>query len=109
MTRCTVTTGQASIDTCVDGHGPSVVIVPSYGRDAGSDFDPLTTALVEAGYRVLRPQPRAEWGDLRARYCDRVTTTVIDDASHALFPEQPEAVAAAVVHHLRGPRLRGLG
>lgn len=262
MTRCTVTTGQASIDTCVDGHGPSVVIVPSYGRDAGSDFDPLTTALVEAGYRVLRPQPRgvagssgpmrhvtfadmagdiarvigdladgpavilghafgnfvaratavhhpdqvsavilaaasgrtvapqinsapmragdltlpdstrlaalrtaffapghdasvwltgwypntlamqadcvrrtdvarywgagnapvfeiiaaldpfhqrAEWGDLRARYGDRVTTTVIDDASHALFPEQPEAVAAAVVHHLRGPRLRGLG
>jgi hypothetical protein len=33
---------------------------------------------------------RDEWGDLRARYGDRVTTTVVDDASHALFPEQPE-------------------
>ncbi len=44
---------------------------------------------------------RDEWGDLRARYGDRVTTTVIDDASHALFPEQPDAVAAAVVDYLR--------
>jgi pimeloyl-ACP methyl ester carboxylesterase len=42
-----------------------------------------------------------EWGDLRARYGDRVTTTVIDDASHALFPEPPHAVAAAVIDYLR--------
>lgn len=254
MTRHIVTTNQASIDTSVDGHGPAVVVIPSYGRDAGGDFDPLTTALVAAGYRVLRPQPRGvagssgpmsgitfadmagdiaaviddladglavilghafgnfvaratavhypdmvaavilaaasgrtvdpqinsapiragdltlpdatrlaalrlaffaaghdaatwltgwypdtlamqvncvqrtdvarywgagaapvfeiiadldpfhqrdEWGDLRARYGDRVTTTVIDDASHALFPEQPHAVAAAVIDYLR--------
>ncbi|BBY05106.1 alpha/beta fold hydrolase [Mycobacterium noviomagense] len=48
----------ASIETYVDGHGPTVVIVPSYGRDGGADFDPLTDVLVDAGYRVLRPQPR---------------------------------------------------
>jgi pimeloyl-ACP methyl ester carboxylesterase len=254
VTRHIVTTGQASIDTRVDGHGPPVVVIPSYGRDAGGDFDPLTTALVAAGYRVLRPQPRGvagssgpmsdvtfadmaadvtqvihdladgpavilghafgnfvaratavhhpdsvaavilaaasgrtvdpqvnsapmragdltlpdatrmaalrlaffapgrdpsvwltgwypetlamqvdcvqrtdvarywgagdapvfeiiaaldpfhqrdEWGDLRARYGDRITTTVIPDASHALFPEQPDAVATAVVDYLR--------
>ena len=35
MTRHIVRTNQASIDTSVDGHGPVVVVVPSYGRDAG--------------------------------------------------------------------------
>jgi pimeloyl-ACP methyl ester carboxylesterase len=42
-----------------------------------------------------------EWGDLRARYGDRITSTIIDDASHALFPEQPDAVAAAVIEYLQ--------
>jgi pimeloyl-ACP methyl ester carboxylesterase len=58
VTRHLVATGRASIDTWVDGHGPSVVVIRSYGRDAGTDFDALSTALVAAGYRVLRPQPR---------------------------------------------------
>ena len=44
---------------------------------------------------------RDEWGDLRARCGDRVTTTIIGDASHALFPEQPDAVATAVIDYLR--------
>jgi pimeloyl-ACP methyl ester carboxylesterase len=254
VTRRIVRTGQASIDTRVDGNGPAVLVIPSYGRDAGPDFDPLAAALVAAGYRVLRPEPRGvarssgplngvtfadmardiasvidnvadgpavilghafgnfvaratavhhpdrvaavilaaasgktvdpqinsapmragdltlpeatrmaalrlaffapghdpspwltgwypetlamqvdcvqhadiarywgagnapvfeiiaacdpfhhrdEWGDLRSRYGDRVTTTVIDDASHALFPEQPDAVSTAVIDYLR--------
>jgi pimeloyl-ACP methyl ester carboxylesterase len=62
MTRHIVTTNQASIDTSIDGHGPAVVVIPSYGRDAGGDFDPLTTALVAAGYRMLRPEPRGVAG-----------------------------------------------
>ncbi|OBH07799.1 hypothetical protein A5696_20905 [Mycobacterium sp. E2699] len=53
-----VAAGSALIETYVDGDGPSIVIIPSYGRDGGADFDPLTAALVGAGYRVLRPQPR---------------------------------------------------
>ncbi|WP_156767328.1 hypothetical protein [Mycobacterium sp. E796] len=48
-----VSAGAASIETYVDGHGPAVVIIPSYGRDGGKDFDALTAALVDAGYRVL--------------------------------------------------------
>lgn len=49
-----------SIQTYVDGDGggPDVVVLPSYGRDGGADFDQFTAALVRAGYRVLRPQPR---------------------------------------------------
>jgi hypothetical protein len=35
VTRCIVTTGHASIDTRVDGKGPPVLVIPSYGRDAG--------------------------------------------------------------------------
>jgi pimeloyl-ACP methyl ester carboxylesterase len=53
-----VTAGARSIETYIDGAGPTVVIIPSYGRDGGDDFDPFTAALVGAGYRVLRPQPR---------------------------------------------------
>jgi pimeloyl-ACP methyl ester carboxylesterase len=53
-----VTAGPVSIETYIDGDGPDVVVLPSYGRDGGDDFDPFTAALVDAGYRVLRPQPR---------------------------------------------------
>ena len=42
-----------------------------------------------------------EWEDLRAQFGSRITTTVIEDASHALFPEQPAAVASAVIDYLR--------
>ncbi|HUE34957.1 MAG TPA: hypothetical protein VMQ38_19240 [Mycobacterium sp.] len=44
-----VTTRAASIETYVDGSGPAVVVIPSYGRDGGEDFDPLSAALVDAG------------------------------------------------------------
>lgn len=53
-----VTTDDASIETYVDGTGPDVVILPSYGRDGGADFDAFTAGLAGAGYRILRPQPR---------------------------------------------------
>jgi pimeloyl-ACP methyl ester carboxylesterase len=44
--------------------------------------------------------PKDQWGELRRRLGDRVTSTVIENASHALFPEQPDAVAAAVLGYL---------
>jgi pimeloyl-ACP methyl ester carboxylesterase len=53
-----VTAGLVSIETYLDGAGPDVVILPSYGRDSGVDFDSFTASLADAGYRVLRPQPR---------------------------------------------------
>ena len=42
--------GAVSIETYVDGDGPAVVVIPSYGRDGGEDFDPFTAALTDAGY-----------------------------------------------------------
>ncbi len=50
------------IETYVDGDGPSFVILPSYGRDGGDDFDDITLRLVVDGWKVLRPQPRGVAG-----------------------------------------------
>ena len=47
-------------------------------------------------------KPRDKWGEMRAAYGDRVTVVEIADASHALFPEQPGAVADAVIGWVRG-------
>ena len=46
------------IDTYVDGTGPVLAILPSYGRDGGGDYDDITARIVQAGWTVLRPQPR---------------------------------------------------
>ena len=46
-------------------------------------------------------KPRDKWGELKQSYGDRVTTVVIPDSSHALFPEQPAAVAEAVAAWVR--------
>jgi pimeloyl-ACP methyl ester carboxylesterase len=45
--------------------------------------------------------PHAGSGKLRAELGERVTIAVIPDAGHALLPEQPEAVADAVIGYLR--------
>jgi hypothetical protein len=42
-------------------------------------------------------KPHRSWHELRVEFRDRVSTAVIEDASHALFPEQPHAVAMTVV------------
>ncbi|HEX4253066.1 MAG TPA: alpha/beta hydrolase [Pseudonocardia sp.] len=59
-----VAAGQASIVTYVEGNGPDVVLLPSYGRDGGDDFDAIAAAVAGAGYRVLRPQPRGIAGSI---------------------------------------------
>lgn len=54
------------IETYVDGQGPAFVILPSYGRDGGEDYDDITARLVTAGWLVLRPQPRGIAGSTGA-------------------------------------------
>lgn len=46
-------------------------------------------------------KPREKWGELRAEFGARVEAVVIDDASHALFPEQPAKVAEVVLEWTR--------
>ena len=45
--------------------------------------------------------PRRFSGVLKSLLGDRVTITVIPNASHALFPEQPDAVAQAITTFAR--------
>ena len=55
----TVVTGKdVAIETYVDGQGPCLVILPSYGRDGGEDYDNITGHLTAEGWQVVRPQPR---------------------------------------------------
>ena len=54
----TVAYDDVSIETVVQGAGPAIVILPSLGRDGYEDYDAVAQALVDAGFRVLRPQPR---------------------------------------------------
>jgi pimeloyl-ACP methyl ester carboxylesterase len=45
------------IEVLSQGDGPPIVLLPSLGRGA-EDFDRIAQRLADAGYRVLRPQPR---------------------------------------------------
>lgn len=49
--------GNVSIEVIAEGRGPLIVLLPSLGRDS-EEFDPVAQRLAEAGFRVLRPQPR---------------------------------------------------
>lgn len=51
-----------AIVTFVEGTGPTIVMLPSSGRDGGDDFDSVAHMLAQAGFRVLRPQPRGMMG-----------------------------------------------
>ena len=45
------------IEVIAEGSGPLVILLPSRGRDS-EDFDAVAAGIAEAGFRVLRPQPR---------------------------------------------------
>jgi len=62
--RVTIPLSDGGIVTLVDGSGPALVILPSYGRDGGADYDDLTARAVVEGWRVLRPQPRGVLGSV---------------------------------------------
>lgn len=62
MASQTVHRPSVEIETFVDGEGPALLIIPSFGRGSGEDFDDITARAVGAGWRVLRPQPRGVAG-----------------------------------------------
>jgi pimeloyl-ACP methyl ester carboxylesterase len=57
VTSTTIQRGDVRIEVIAQGEGRAIVLLPSLGRGA-SDFDPIALRLAQAGYRVLRPQPR---------------------------------------------------
>jgi pimeloyl-ACP methyl ester carboxylesterase len=55
--RALAVRGDVQIEVLTQGAGPAIVLLPSLGRGA-SDFDRIAQRLAQAGFRVLRPQPR---------------------------------------------------
>jgi pimeloyl-ACP methyl ester carboxylesterase len=51
-----------TLEVYVEGAGPALVVLPSYGRDGGEDFDYFAGKVSAAGFMVLRPQPRGTAG-----------------------------------------------
>ncbi len=47
-----------ALEVYVEGTGPALVVLPSYGRDGGDDFDYFAGRVSAAGFTILRPQPR---------------------------------------------------
>ena len=56
-TKTVVERGDVQIEVLAQGSGPVIVLLPSLGRGA-EDFEAIAEQLGDAGYRVLRPQPR---------------------------------------------------
>ena len=59
-----VRSGDVAIEAYVDGAGDAFVILPSYGRDGGVDYDGITSQLTSDKWHVIRPQPRGIAGSL---------------------------------------------
>jgi pimeloyl-ACP methyl ester carboxylesterase len=57
QTRSIVAYDDVRIDLIAEGAGPLVVLLPSRGRGS-LDFDTIAAGIAQAGFRVLRPQPR---------------------------------------------------
>jgi pimeloyl-ACP methyl ester carboxylesterase len=60
-TRILVSYDNVRLDVIAEGQGPLVVLLPGRGRDS-QDFDVLAAGIAQAGFRVLRPQPRGAGG-----------------------------------------------
>jgi pimeloyl-ACP methyl ester carboxylesterase len=56
-TRGIVAYDDVRLDVIAEGGGPRVILLPSRGRGS-EDFDAVAAGIAEAGFRVLRPQPR---------------------------------------------------
>jgi pimeloyl-ACP methyl ester carboxylesterase len=57
-----VTADRVTIEVYREGSGPVLVILPSYGRDSGEDYDAFSRTMADAGFLVLRPRPRGIGG-----------------------------------------------
>lgn len=89
--RTLLQAGDAQLDVISEGQGPSLVLLPSSLRDS-QDFDLLASLLAEAGFQVLRPQPRG-MGRSSPPPEGMTLATLADD------------VASVIAHRASGPAI----
>lgn len=99
-----VTRPQVEIEVLDQGSGPVIVMLPSLGR-AAEDFHHIATRVAQAGFRVLRPQPRGIGGSRGA-----MAGIDLHDLSNdiAAVIENANAGPAFVVGHAFGNRVARL-
>ena len=86
--RTVIALGDVRIEIWAQGEGPLIVLLPSLGRGA-ADFEPIASRLAQAGYRVLRPQPRGI-----GQSTGPMTSVTLHDFARDI---------AAVIQHYGGP------
>ena len=99
-----VSNGDAVIETFLNGKGPVIVMLPSYGRDVGADFDEFAEMIAEAGFQMLRPRPRGigrSSGSMNASLQD-----MADDAAKVI--QQLVGGHAVVLGHAFGTYIASL-
>ncbi len=89
--RVTTEVGDGSIVTLVDGVGPALVVLPSYGRDGGLDYDDFAARAAAQGWRVLRPQPRGALGCAHGSRADSTVNPLPTGAWSAPKPQWARA------------------
>ena len=70
------------------------------GTDIGRYWRAGTAPIFEIIAESDPFHPKDQWEDLHTQLGPRVTSAVIKDAGHALFPEQSDAVADTVITYL---------
>ncbi len=88
--------GPVRIEFLAQGHGPTMLLLPSLGRGA-DDFDSIASRIAAAGFRVVRPEPRGIGHSIGPM--DGLTLyDLAEDAAAALVADAGEApVQPAVV------------
>ena len=56
-----VDNGKARIETYIEGSGPALVVLPSYGRDGGEDYDAFAAAIARGGFSVFSASATGHW------------------------------------------------
>jgi pimeloyl-ACP methyl ester carboxylesterase len=91
----------ATVEVLVDGNGPLIFMIPSLGRGA-EDFDDLSRAVIAAGYRTARLQPRGVGRSLGAM--EKLTMRdLADDAASGIAAAG--GGPAVVIGHAFGQRV----
>lgn len=89
------------LEYSVQGHGPTIYMIPSFGRGC-EDFDMLSDTLVHNGYRVVRAQPRGA-GASTSEKQELSLTDMANDAATVL--KAVGGTPAVLVGHDFGQRI----
>lgn len=89
------------LEYSVRGRGPTIYMIPSFGRGC-EDFDMLSGALVQHGYRVVCAQPRGA-GASTSQKAELTLTDMANDAAAVL--KEVGGTPAVLVGHDFGQRI----